>query len=144
MIRDALVAQGLPANVEDGADDRGEDRRLRVGERVYGIQVTVAPSASDFWSKASASSASTDVGQSHAIDWLRGPITEKAAQMPPIHHASTVLAIDVTHAGVVADPNFLREYLNKYGCPSTEFGFASVWVVGPTQYYCNRLGHGFP
>ena len=144
MIRDALLAQGLSAKVEDGADDRGEDRRLRIGEKVYGLQVTVAPNDSGFWSKASVSSASTVVGQSHAIEWLRGPITEKAAQMAAVHRASTLLAIDVTHAGVVADPNFLRDYLNKYGCPSTEFGFASVWVVGPTQYYCNRLGYGFP
>jgi hypothetical protein len=144
MIRNALAAQGISARVEDGADNRGDDRRLRVGERVYGLQVTVAPSASDFWSTASVSSASTVVGQSHAIEWLRSPITEKAAQIPRVDRATTVLGIDVTHAGVVADPTFLREYLKKYECPSTEFGFASVWVVGPTDYYCNRLGEGVP
>jgi len=144
LIRDSLRTSGIQASIGDGVDERGEDRTIRVPSGTFGLQVTVAPNAPSFFREAHISSASTRVGESHAIEWLRSPIEAKALHMSAPARKNTVLAIDVTHAGVIADPVFLGKYINKYGCPSKEFGFASVWVVGPQDHYCRRLGHGFP
>jgi hypothetical protein len=144
MLRDAVAATGLSVTLKDGADDRGDDRKLEVNDRTYGIQVTVAPSARSFWREAAMSSASTHVNRSHALQWLREPIATKAHGVSAHQLSRTVLAIDVTHAGVMADPYFRAGYVQQFGCPSAEFGFASVWLVGPTSQYCGRLGNGFP
>lgn len=143
-LRLALIATGRTATIQPGADDRGEDRLLTVDARTFGLQITIAPNAPDFWHKAHLSSASTQVGQAHALGWLRAPLEEKARRLSPAQLANTVLAIDVTHAGVIADSAFRDRYVVRYGSPDAEFGFAAVWVVGPNPEYCGRLGSGFP
>ena len=143
-LRSALISSGRTATIQPGADDRGEDRLLTVDDRTFDLQITIAPNAPDFWRKAHLSSASTQVGQTHALGWLRAPVETKARRLSDAQRANTLLAIDVTHAGVIADATFRDRYVACYGSPDAEFGFASVWVVGPHAEYCGRLGTGFP
>jgi len=142
LVRDTMRSEGLRVEILDGDDDRGDDRRLNVDGTTYGFQVTVAPSAQEFWRDARVSSASTQVPLKHAIEWLRGPIVEKAFGVPRSQLEQTILAVDVTHAGAVANPQFVSHYLQTYPAPSHEFGLASVWVVGPSPVLCRRLGSG--
>ncbi len=45
---------------------------------------------------------------------------------------------------LLADGRVIDSYLARFGNPVDEFGFASVWVVGPTVPFCVRLGDGAP
>ena len=66
-----------------------------------------------------------------------------AEQLAPATRTETVLAIDARHVGVLALPPLIEAYLHTFGSPQI-FGFASVWVVGPTVEQCHRIGDGWP
>jgi hypothetical protein len=139
-----LAQDGVTAMVSRGLDDRGEDGILRIGTREFVLQITTAPVAPDFWKQANLSSARTDVPEPHAASWIRDAIIKKAAVLPKAQLGSTILAVDARHAGVLALSRLLGEYLRIYGRPEAEFGFASIWIVGPTADQCERLGGGYP
>jgi hypothetical protein len=129
--------------VLDGDDAKGVDRIMIVDGESFILQVTIVPQASTFWREASQSSATTQVSQPRAASWLREAIVTKS-NTPSLQDAPVLLAVDVRHAGVVAMPPLLKEYLTNYVSPDREFGFASVWIVGPLPQYCCRLGDGRP
>jgi len=126
----------------EGAGTIGRPNEGRVAELT--LQITTVPSAPEFWRAAHRSSARTEVSEQHAHEWLRTAIATKAARLPQRQRASTVLAIDARHAGVLGTPALIDRYLASFGSPSSEFGLASVWVVGPTPKYCRRVGSGSP
>jgi RNA polymerase subunit RPABC4/transcription elongation factor Spt4 len=142
-LQESLVRTGHQVEIHDGEDARGIDRAFVVNGERFVFQVTIAPQASDFWQQASRSSATTQVPPPHAAGWVREAVIAKA-DAPAIQNAPVLLAVDARHAGVVAMPDLIQEYLGSYGDPVTEFGFASVWIVGPTADYCARLGRGRP
>ncbi|MGH7469642.1 MAG: hypothetical protein ACRENP_16965 [Longimicrobiales bacterium] len=143
-LRLSLANAGHHVTILDGLNDRGEDRLITVDGIRLVLQVTVTPNRSDFWREAHISSASTQVTRQHALQWLRDPIVYKAQRTPLEDRRQTLLAIAALHSGVIASPFFRDEYGQHFGCPSTEFGFASVWVVGPHDQFCGRLGNGRP
>ena len=143
-LRFTLALSGVVVTIGDAQDDRGEDRSIIFDDKKFVLQVTVAPSWSHFWRAANASSSTIQVDEQHTVQWLRSPIVDKAARMPLAGRIKTVLALDVTHAGVLANRSVLEEYIRQFGCPTAEFSFASVWVVGPTSNFCGRLGDGSP
>jgi hypothetical protein len=142
-LKERLVRNGHQVDVVEGDDSRGVDRGLVVDGETLALQVTIAPQANTFWRDASHSSATTQVSPPHAAAWLREAILTKA-DAAVLQDSPVVLAVDARHAGVVAMPDLLQEYLARHGPPVREFGFASVWVVGPTADYCARLGDGRP
>jgi hypothetical protein len=143
-LRLTLASSGVLVTIGEAPDDRGEDRSIMLDDKTFVLQITVAPSESQFWRRAYASSSTTQVDEQEAVQWLRTPIVDKAARIPIPGRMKTVLAIDVTHAGVLANQSVREEYVRQFGCPVAEFGFASVWVVGPSAYFCGRLGNGYP
>ena len=142
-LQEHLVRTGHKVEILAGEDARGVDRFFVVNGERFVFQVTIAPQASDFWQEASRSSATTQVPPPHAAGWVRTAVIAKS-DAPAIQDVPVLLAVDARHAGVVAMPELVREYLGRYGDPAQEFGFASVWVVGPTADYCTRLGGGRP
>ena len=142
-LKEFLTRNGHDVEILDGEDSRGVDRSLVVDGPRFVFQVTIAPQAGEFWQQASRSSATTQVPPPQAAAWLRQAIVAKAGA-PAAQDAPVLLAVDARHAGVVAMPPLLQEYLGRYGDPALEYGFASVWVVGPTADYCSRLGTGRP
>jgi hypothetical protein len=58
--------------------------------------------------------------------------------------ASILLAIDVRHAASLISESVLREYSDLAPRQISDYGFASVWVVGPTTEQTSRLGGGWP
>jgi hypothetical protein len=142
-LEDRLSRDGYDAKATDGDDAKGIDRWLLVNGEAFVLQITVAPQARDFWRNAKHSSASTQASKTQAASWIRDAVLSKSKE-PKRQDAPVVLAIDVRHAGVVAVPEQLAGYLAQYISPACEFGFASVWVVGPTAEHCLRLGEGRP
>lgn len=145
-LREHLQGQGRGVGVvlREGIDARGEDRILEAEGDDFVVQVTTVPQARDFWRDADTSSARTDVSVPHGGSWLRDAIEAKASRIPPGQRASILLLIDARHAGILTAEQVTTEYLVQHPDPVKEFGFASVWVVGPTAGHCTKLGTGRP
>jgi hypothetical protein len=142
-LKDRLVQNGHKVEIVDGDDARGVDRSLVIDGETFTLQVTVAPQASGFWREASRSSATTQVPPPHATAWVREAILTKV-NAGRLQDLPVLLAVDARHAGVVAMPDIVAEYLARFDQPVGEFGFASVWIVGPTPDCCARVGDGRP
>lgn len=127
---------GSVVPIAGARDGRGEDGLLIVQGRQLTLQVTSVPSSSTYWREAAQGSANTQVDSSRAADWLREALLLKATVDA---RANTILAIDARHAGVLADPAVAGTYRARFPGPESEFGFAQVWVVGPTPGHCTRL-----
>jgi hypothetical protein len=125
-------------------DAWGEDAILTVDGRRYVVQLATALGTGKFWQEASAGSALTQVQIQGAVEWMRAALGKKAYGTRPAQWADNVLALDARHSGVLATPPILESYLSRFSSPTVEFGFASVYVVGPTIPYCVRLGEGTP
>ena len=135
-----LEANGHVVTVEPGEDNRGEDGILTLNGLNYVLQLVTAPGGSPFWRQANAGVATSDVDQAGALEWMRSAIDAKARKIPPRERPRTVLALDAQHAGMLAADAVIAAYLNRFNSPKAEFGFAAVWVVGPTVPRCLRIG----
>lgn len=138
----AKLNQGeAQAELVPGAEDeRGEDSILRIqGERRI-LQVVSVPSAREFWRDASRSTAEMSASVPDAVTWLRETITAKSSKTPPAERSKTILALDAVHAGVLARDEVMDAYHQLHGDPEDEFGFAGIWLVGPTVSTTTRLG----
>jgi hypothetical protein len=142
--RQKLEQEGVTVLFETGRDAYGEDAKLRVDQDTYTFQVVTAPHADDFWREANVTSATTEVDIARAAAWVGTAVSEKAKTMSPAQRAETVLAVDAQHAGFLAAKPVLDACSVRFGDPSSEVGFASVWVVGPVTKYCSRIGDGTP
>jgi len=143
-LRSKLQELGLKVSITSGADHRGEDALMHLGADTLVLQMATTPSAPAFWREARRGSAVKQVEAQRAVQWLRTTIDDKALAIPPTQRTNTVLAVDARHAGVLATSPVLDEYMRQFGGPAEEYGFASVWVVGPTTPYCARIGKGVP
>jgi hypothetical protein len=132
-----LTADGSNVILLPGASDsRGEDALLQVDGRCFTLQVTSVPADSAYWCAAAQRSARTDADINGAVQWLREAIVRKSSVDD---RPGTILAIDARHAGVLADSAIADAYRTRYGSPTSEFRFAQVWIVGPTETHCTRL-----
>ena len=141
-LRTKLQQEGVSARVSAGQDNRGEDAIFNANGHTLVVQAVTAPAESEFWFEASAGLASRQVDSPDVVQLLRRAILDKVRKYPLSQRANILLAIDARHAGVLASKPVVDGYLGRYGSPGVEFGFASVWVVGPTGEYCCRLGAG--
>jgi hypothetical protein len=138
-----LRRDGHLVEVRGGDDPGGIDRSLIVNGEAMTLQVTVVPQVSNFWQDARKSSGTIYVTQADMVVWLRDAVLSKA-DTAGTHTEPVLLAIDARHAGLAAVPGVIQQYLALFGSPAREFHFASVWVVGPTEDYCLRIGEGRP
>ena len=143
-LRQRLEADGAAVSVRVGEDQRGEDALLIIADKTFTLQIVTTPGDAVFWQQAKTRSAMSEVPTTEAVVWIRTRIEVKAQRIPPGQRSCTVLALDAQHAGVLADGRVIESYLARFGNPVHEFGFASVWVVGPTVPFCVRLGDGAP
>jgi hypothetical protein len=129
-----VVTGSLPAS-----DERGEDRVLLIGGERVTLQVTAIPDDS-FWAGVARGTNEVHVPLTHALAWINDAICAKAHQYPSTSRASMLLAVDAAHAGVLADPSLRDRYVEQFGDPSALFEFGGVWLVGPTENHCVRVG----
>lgn len=135
-----LEADGHIVSVDEGEDDRGEDRKLTIDGVNFVVQIVTVPASSAFWQQARTGTASAVADKDASVDWLRQGIDVKARKTPPVQRPDTILALDAQHAGVLADDRVIGGYLKRFDAPKVEFGFAAVWIVGPTIERCARVG----
>lgn len=137
-----LRQEGHHPALEKGRDGHGEDGILRLGGDRLTLQVTVVPRCCELWRNANRDSAMASVPVADAAKWLRDAVLDKATKTPPSERATTILVLDAALAGVLSAPEVGHTYLALYGDPQVEFGFAAVWLVGPTPSTTTRLGTG--
>lgn len=138
-----LIRAGCRVEIRSGKDEDGVDRLLEIDGRNFILQLTVTPQDPVFWQQAKVSSATKQVSPPLAASWLRDAIVRKRI-VPKLQAIPVILAIDIRHAGPLANEELVEHYLTEYGAPVDEFGFASVWLIGPAVNYCYRVGHGLP
>jgi hypothetical protein len=129
------VPISLPAS-----DKRGEDRILRILGEPVTLQIVTATPDTSFWRGVAKGANEVDVTVSEAAGWVQNAIREKAGLYPSGFKASMLLAVDIAHMGVLAAPSLREQYLHSFGDPSALFEFGGVWLVGPTENHCLRLG----
>jgi len=136
-----LAAVGLTPVSLPASDQRGEDRVIQVGsERVTLQIVTASPRLVVLgWVARKPQALQVKIGV--AAGWINKAILDKSNKYPESFKSSMLLAIDIAHFGVLASLGLLiSTYLETYGDPSLKCHFGGVWLVGPTQDHCTRLG----
>jgi hypothetical protein len=142
-IQAMLAREGRRVILRPAVDAQGEDAVLQIdGEPGLAVQiVTPAPGNPAFWGKVARGKAAAIGEIAEAIDWIHSAIRDKAARYPKEDRQRMLLALDLVHLGVLCDARFGAEYLRHHGDPAALFGFASVWLVGPTEDRLLRLGN---
>lgn len=103
------------------------------------VYVTV-PHDPSFWREVAKGFGSVQVDIRVAVGWVNYAIVEKAKRHPQAVQQAMLLAVDIAHIGILSTPALADSYLATYGDPSDNHDFAGVWLVGPTESRCTRLG----
>ena len=138
-----LRHEGYSIRPLPGRDDgKGEDGLLEIsGERVV-VQIVAIPADPKFWSAVAKESGSWSGSIGEVTELLHAALKKKAEIYTKELRASMLLAIDAIHVAIAAFPEIVGRYLTTHDQPTEEFGFGTIWVVGPTMDTCARLGTG--
>ena len=121
------------------SDERGEDARLRFPdgtERV--VQIVTTPPDPEYGAAIARGSSEREIPASEAASWIRSSIEFKRNQIPEAGRRAMILALDARHAGLLSESAVLAE-LAANGPPTTSYGFAEIWLVGPIPSRSCRL-----
>ena len=142
-LRDRLRRNGRQAEVvkvssteREKRDASGEDGRLMVDGTEVSVQVVTVPADASTWA---------DVrrrGQSEilmSLDEFVGQVRAALEHKRRYSNHDTVLALDSTHFAAAVGPRLVDTYLEKFGDPEQEYGWAAVWVVGPSATSTCRI-----
>jgi hypothetical protein len=135
-----LSNQGLSVELFPGTDDRGEDRRLKTGERTLNVQIVTVPADQKVWHDARRSSASTAVQLEGALNWIAEAIQKKVDKTTDADRRQMILVLDAQHANPLTEPGVVERFVAERGDPSDRFRFAGVWILGSTSAHCARVG----
>lgn len=137
-----LRQEGHQLVFEPGRDECGEDGILLFQHERLTLQVVSVPSIPKLWHDANRDSATICVPLADATRWIRDAVYAKFTKTSPAERATTIVVLDAGLAGVLSAHEVADAYLGLHGDPHLEFGFASVWLVGPTLSTTRRLGTG--
>ena len=139
-VLDVLAATGTtPVIKSRPKDDAGEDRAVKYGNEEITIQIVSGGPGTSFWKDVASGRGEIEADLETAAAWVRDAIARKSALYSPTQKSAMLLALDLRHFGVLADPQLATAYLRRYGSPDG-FGFGGVWLIGPTGDRCVRLG----
>lgn len=139
-VASVLRSEGHTLEVQPHRDDRGEDHALLVdGERIT-VQVVTLPANTEFLREASHGSASTSVSHETAAGWVADCVRKKAVQYSAKQKSQMLLAVDAHMVGALVSENIISALADKYGDTCARFGFAAIWLIGPSDSRCTRLG----
>jgi hypothetical protein len=100
------------------------------------VQFVAVPDESDFHAKIASGQSSQTVSRADAVQWIRSAIERKHERYPDDVRAGMILALDARRAphddAVVAG-------LTAHAPPLDSYGFAEIWLVGPTVPRTRRL-----
>jgi hypothetical protein len=135
-----LSARGPAPDVLPASDRDGEDRVIRYGGETITIQIVSAGPGPEFWRDVARGSGQAQGNLDVAAAWVHDAIADKAGMYTTPQKGSMLLAVDVSHMGVLSSTTFVATYIQTYGDPAAESGLGAVWLVGPTDNRCARLG----
>ena len=139
-VLDVLAATGsVPVIDDSAADGAGEDRVVLYRQERITIQIVAATPRGSFWKVVAKGGDEVEADLDAAATWVHEAIGDKARRYSTAQKHTMLLAIDLRHLGVLAVPEFVSAYLRVHGAPD-EFGFGGVWLIGPTDDRCIRLG----
>lgn len=137
ILRQRLQMDGAAFTFEAGMNSDGEDGILVLDGRRFALQITMALWRKHVdWEAASTGTATASANIESVSEWIDEVINSKVAKTDP---TNTILALDSNHLGIMSDVAVLSCYRERFGSPSQHFGFAAVWLVGPTVERCLRL-----
>jgi hypothetical protein len=135
-----LSASGPAPDVLPASDHDGEDRVIRYGSETITIQIVSAGPGPEFWRDVAKGSGQAQGNLDVPAAWVHDAIADKAGMYTTPQKRSMLLAVDLSHLGVLSSPIFVATYIQTYGDPAEESGLGAVWLVGPTDSRCTRLG----
>ena len=137
ILRQRLQMDGVDVLFEPGVNSDGEDGILVLDGQRFALQITMALSRDRAdWAAASTGTTTTSANVGDVVEWIHKVIESKVPKTDP---AKTILALDANHLGIMADVALVSCYQERFESPSNRFGFAAVWLVGPTVERCLRL-----
>lgn len=134
---EAMQRAGHAASESDKErrDADGEDGFVCIDGAEYVVQVVTMPADDALWREIARLGAAARAGQlSDAVALVRRTIEHKK-------HArkNCVLVLDAANIGALPSPALVEAYVQAHGDPAAEFGFAQVWLVGPTATSTCRI-----
>lgn len=136
-LRKRLQIDGINAVFEFGVNSHGEDGILVLDGQRFALQITMALRRDRVdWAAACAGTATTSADVEGIAEWIDEAIKSKVPKTDP---EKTILALDANHLGIMADVALVSCYRKRFGSHSLRFGFAAVWLVGPTVERCLKL-----
>jgi hypothetical protein len=137
-VLDVLRATGtVPIICPGASDSAGEDRVVRYRDERIVVQIVTASPGPSFWRDVAAGGADVEVDVETAAAWVHQAISEKARRYSPEPKRTMLLAVDMRHLGVLLVPEFVLAYVRTHGA---RHGFGGVWLIGPTDDRCQRVG----
>jgi hypothetical protein len=140
-VLDVLATTGSAPLIDHSASDStGEDRVVWYCQERITIQIVAATPRGSFWKDVATGGGEVEADLDTAATWVHEAIVDKARRYSSAQKHAMLLAIDLRHLGILAVPAFVSAYFRVHGAPD-EFGFGGVWLIGPTDDRCVRLGN---
>ena len=137
ILQQRFEMDGIAVVFQQGVNEDGEDGFILLDGLRYTLQITMALSRERIdWAAASTGTATASSYIGQVATWINEAIESKVPKTDP---HKTILALDANHLGIIADVALGASYQERFGSPSARFGFAAVWLVGPTTERCLRL-----
>lgn len=133
----ALRLEGRTVDVKSRdpkRDAHGEDGHVVIDGCETRVQVVTMPANSSLWRQFRDGHT-----LAHAGDLREAVMLIRAAIERKWHAQGDVLVLDAAHFAALAWRKLVDAYIGEYGDPTGEFGFADVWIIGPTIRSSIRL-----
>jgi hypothetical protein len=126
---------------EQAQDQSGEDGMIELDGSSISAQVVSAPPDSKLWGRVSRGPVNREGSVDDAVMYLWNAL-EKKRDYDQSMKRKLWLVIDGSYFGALNSPAVVEAYLRAHGDPTKEFGFAKVWIVGPTVNTCQPIIRG--
>ena len=133
---DQVIALKVPPADGKERDDDGEDGRLSIAGVEVAVQTVVLCPDPAFYQRVARGGAAVDASTAQAAARLHQQVEIKRAHYP--NPMEKILAIDLSHFGVLAMPAVIAEDRRTFPDAGTVFG--SVLLVGPLENLMAPLG----
>jgi hypothetical protein len=120
-----------------GRDERGEDAVIELPSGVLcAVQIVTVPTDPEFNAEIASGSSHRMVSLAEVVQWIRSAIEKKYATYAAADRASMILALDARR--ILVDEAIIGESIRQ-SPPLESYGFAEIWLVGPTVPRARRL-----
>jgi hypothetical protein len=137
-LQQALAEEhGSSLRMLTGRDERGEDAmiELQSGAR-RAVQIVTVPDDPEFNAEIASGSSRRTVTLTDVVRWIRSAVEQKHGMYPPAVRVGMILALDARR--IPHDDAIVAELMRQEPL-LVSYGFAEIWLVGPTVPRTRRL-----